>query len=242
MPEPPEPKLSHGALESDRSLAEHFGLELATTPTVDAWRLVRTPAGMSLRAPANEGDYALVLSATEGPMARRLRTARRTDPLPRAVGMHRRRVTRIVDATAGLGRDAMVLAHLGSAVTALERVPALCFLLQTAARDACLPVEVVRADAVTWLRACADRALAPEVVYLDPMFADVGKAQVKKEMQACRALAGPPRDLTALLAAARRAARDRVVVKRHAHHPPIGAGVSFEVKGERVRFDVYLTP
>ena len=45
----------------------------------------------------------------------------------------------------------------------------------------------------------------------------------------------------ALLAAARQAARDRVVVKRHAHHAPIGAGVSFEGKGERVRFDVYLT-
>ena len=60
-------------------------------------------------------------------------------------------------------------------------------------------------------------------------------------MQACRALAGPPTDTSALLAAARAAARDRVVVKRHPQHPPLADDVSFEVRGDRVRFDVYLT-
>lgn len=241
MPELPEVRLAHGALESDRLLAEHFGVELATSPPAATWWLERTAAGMSLRAPKREGGYEVVLSSTEGSMARRLRTARRTDPLPRAVGMHRRKVARIVDATAGLGRDAMVLARLGSAVTALERVPALGFLLQSAVDQSGLAVEVIRAEAVAWLRASAERAPAPDVVYLDPMFSDPGKAQVKKEMQACRALAGQPEELSGLLAAARLAARDRVVVKRHPHHAPIAAGVSFEVPGDRVRFDVYLT-
>lgn len=240
MPELPEVRLAHGALESDLSLAEHFGLDLTTTPPAGAWLLERGPSGMQLRAPQDQGGYELVVRAGEGPMARRLRTARRTDPLPRAVGMHRRTVERVVDATAGIGRDAMVLAHLGCAVTALERVPALCLLLQTAVEESGLDVEVVRTDAVAWLRAHAATAPAPDVVYLDPMFAERGKAQVKKEMQACRALAGPPDDPGALLAAAREAARDRVVVKRHPQHDPIAAGVSFEVPGDRVRFDVYL--
>ncbi|MEC7724693.1 MAG: class I SAM-dependent methyltransferase, partial [Planctomycetota bacterium] len=67
-----------------------------------------------------------------------------------------------------------------------------------------------------------------------------GKAQVKKEMQACRALAGPPTDTDELLRVAREAARDRVVVKRHPHHAPLTDDVSFEVKSGRIRFDVYL--
>ncbi len=66
-------------------------------------------------------------------------------------------------------------------------------------------------------------------------------AQVKKESQALRALAGPPTDTTALFAAAQAAALERVVCKRHPDAPPIGGKPSFAIEGERVRFDVYLT-
>jgi hypothetical protein len=45
-----------------------------------------------------------------------------------------------------------------------------------------------------------------------------------------------------LFAAARAAARERVVVKRDAKAPPLAPGPSFAVDGERVRFDVYLAP
>ena len=67
------------------------------------------------------------------------------------------------------------------------------------------------------------------------MFSEQGKAQVKKEMQACRALAGPAENAHQLLAAARAAARDRVVVKRHPHHSPLAEDASFEVHGDRFR-------
>lgn len=72
------------------------------------------------------------------------------------------------------------------------------------------------------------------------MFDDTGSAQAK-EMQACRALASPADDAEDLLRAARQVARQRVVVKRHPHLPPIAPDVSFRVDGNRVRFDVYLT-
>ena len=101
-------------------------------------------------------------------------------------------------------------------------------------------VEVILAEATPWLRERSGSPDAPDVVYLDPMFSEAGKAQVKKEMQACRVLAGAPHDAAELLAAARAAARDRVVVKRHPHHKPLADDVSFEVGGDRVRFDVYL--
>ena len=240
MLEQPDISLAPGATVSDQDIAEHFCLKLATSPLPSTWQVLRHHGKIALRAPVDEGGYELVLSCTEGPMARRLRTAQRTDPLPRAIGMHRRRVERVVDATAGLGRDAMVLSRLGCSVTAIERIPALCFLLQVTAQEADEAIQVVHADATTWLREHAQDAERPEVVYLDPMFSEAGKAQVKKEMQACRALAGPPADSGELLSAARAAARDRVVVKRHPKHAPLADGVSFEVQAGRVRFDVYL--
>lgn len=195
---------------------------------------------MGLQAPEEEGGWRIEVDVAKGPMARRLRTARRTDPLPRAIGLHRRSTVSVVDATAGLGRDAMVLAHLGCRVIALERVPALCVLLQLAADDLGAELQVIRSESAAWLEQIpADRA--PEVVYLDPMFSDPGRAQVKKEMQACRALATETEDEAALLAAARGCATDRVVVKRHPHNDPIAPDVSHHVASERVRFDVYLS-
>ncbi len=221
--------------------ARRYGLAIATSDEPDAWQLVRRGGRWRLRAPAADGSYEVSADPSDGVVARRLATARRTDPLPRAVGMHRRRVPHVVDATAGLGRDALVLARLGCEVTALERVPALCMLLQAAAEACGADITVHRAEATAWLEAQAQSGARPAVVYLDPMFAEAGKAQVQKEMQACRALAGAPADAPALLAAARAAASERVVVKRHPQHRPLADDVSFEVRGDRVRFDVYLS-
>lgn len=194
---------------------------------------------MVLCAPDHEGAYTVRVDVAQGPMARRLQTARRTDPLPRAIGLNRRSTVSIVDATAGLGRDSMVLGHLGCTVTAVERAAALCVLLQLAVEDLGAKIEIVHADSIEWLAKIPDN-LAPEVVYLDPMFSDPGRSQVKKEMQACRALAQHSTDEAAMLAQARQVARDRVVVKRHPQNSPIAADISHSVSSERVRFDVYL--
>lgn len=194
---------------------------------------------MTLCAPLAEGGYSIRVDVAQGPMARRIRTARRTDPLPRAIGLNRRSSVTVVDATAGLGRDAMVLAHLGCSVIALERVPALCALLLLAVEDLGADIQVVQAESIDWL-AKISAENAPEVVYLDPMFSDPGRSQVKKEMQACRVLAHESLDEAGLLAEARRVATDRVVVKRHPHNDPIALDVSHTVGSERVRFDVYV--
>ena len=175
-------------------------------------------------------------------MARRLCNSRRDEPLPRAIGLARRTAPpSVVDATAGLCRDAMVLSHLGCEVEALERIPALVMLALDAIEHSALAarLRVVATDAVPWLHGLTQEQ-RPAVVYLDPMFSESGSAQVKKDMQVCRALAGPPDDPLPLFLAARRAARERVVVKRHRDLAPIADGVSFAVKGSRVRFDVYL--
>ncbi len=240
---PPEVTLAPPTWERDLASARRFGVPVAATRDATTWQLFRSANRMELCGPTGRGAVRLELDLQSGPMARRLRGSRRDEPLPRAIGLPRRQTPpSVVDATAGLCRDAMVLAHLGCSVTAIERIPALAMLAHDAIEHSALALRllVVATDAVKWL---LDVPIdqAPAVVYLDPMFADAGRAQVKKDMQVCRALAGPPDDPTPLFLAARRVARERVVVKRHHDLPPIADGVSFTVDGERVRFDVYLS-
>lgn len=225
----------------DLALAERFGIEAALTRDEETWQLVRSADRMSLCAPASLGGMQLDLSLRGGSLAKRLSSARPADALPRAVGLHRRIAPDVIDATAGLARDAMTLARLGCRVVSIERVPALAFLVHDATATASFAARLtVRVgDARDLLPTVTP---APQVVYLDPMFEHEGAAQVKKEMQICRLLAGPADDAAALLATARLVATERVVVKRHARQAPLADGVAFAIDGERVRFDVYLSP
>ncbi|MBK8095712.1 MAG: class I SAM-dependent methyltransferase [Planctomycetes bacterium] len=228
-------------IPSDEELCRRFGVPLATTVDDTAWQLRRTHDGsLELQGPGGRGEAGLRIGINpcHGELAHRLHTSRRKDPLARAIGLHRRNApVRVVDATAGLGRDAMVLASLGCCVTAIERVPALALLLHAATASRFV-FAVICADASEWLRTQPTGA-RPDVVYLDPMFAEPGRAQVKKEMQVCRALATAD-GANEVFAAAMACAKDRVVVKRHPDGAPLAAGPSFTVGSNRIRFDVYL--
>lgn len=225
----------------DQELCRRFGVPLTTTVDDSAWQLRRSHVGrLELRGPAGPAGAGLCIAIDprHGDLAHRIQTSGRRDPLARAIGLHRRKAPiQVVDVTAGLGRDAMVLASLGCHVTAIERVPAFALLLHAATAGGSA-FAVICADATTWLQDCAEHD-RPDVVYLDPMFSEPGRAQVKKEMQACRALAsaeGAP----ALFAAAVAVARDRVVVKRHPDAEPLATPPSFTVGSNRIRFDIYL--
>jgi 16S rRNA (guanine1516-N2)-methyltransferase len=222
--------------------ASRFGLLRSDENPTAKWRLSVSLDRITIR-PAHASDGSpLHLETGRSKLGQRLLGARRDDPLPRACGLHRRPTPpRVVDATAGLGRDSLVLAHLGCRVDALEREPALAFVthLLAAACGVRDRLTVHRTDAIAWLGALAE-AERPDVVYLDPMFEEHGSAQVKRDMQICRLLAGPAEAPEPLLAAARAAARERVVVKRHHGAAELAPGVSFAVPGERIRFDVYL--
>lgn len=154
----------------------------------------------------------------------------------------------VLDATAGLGRDAFVLAQLGCALTLIERQPIVCALLEDGLRRAAGDAEVapivarmrlVCADAIAALRAWPDEP--PQVVYLDPMFPGRAKsAQVKKEMRLFRPLAGADEDAPELLAAALALASHRVVVKRPRTAPAIaGEKPGYTLEGKSSRFDIY---
>ena len=170
--------------------------------------------------------------------AERRRAAGRQLPLARAVGVKGDARPSVLDATAGLGRDAYTLAALGCEVTAVERSPLIAALLRDGLKRAACELRLVVGDACDYMSGL-DESERPDVVYLDPMFPERRKsAAVKKEMQYMQELLGPD-DVQALFAAAMKCARQRVVVKRPVHAPEL-AKPNHTLAGKTVRFDVYV--
>lgn len=181
------------------------------------------------------------------------RMAGQNELLGRAVGVTARRRPRVLDATAGLGRDSFILADMGCEVTLCEREPVIAALLDWGLRAA-----LASEDA--WLAGVAGRMqLLPgdardrfgsdsqqvDVIYLDPMFPPRDKrAAVKKDMALFQQLLDDPnarQDAGELLVWALQRDVARVVVKR----PPRGEYLadirpSHSISGKAVRFDVHV--
>lgn len=187
----------------------------------------------------------------------------RGQPVAKAVGIKGDYVPRVLDCTAGQGRDAFVLASLGCHITLLERSPIAWLLLHDGLRRAredasttaiAERMTLIRADAKEWFEVHGKALHAThspfptshcppfDVVFLDPMFPEPDKrAKSKKEMAAFQALIGGDPDADALLAPARQLAGKRVVVKRPRHAPHLaGVKPNFVFEGESTRFDGYL--
>ncbi len=154
----------------------------------------------------------------------------------------------IIDATAGWGRDSFMLAALGFQVTMLERSPLLCVLLEDAFRRATVdpniaPViqrlQLITTDAIIWLK---KMPLAPDIIYLDPLFPERKKsASIKKEMAILRDLLENDLDSDELFQTALACANYRVVVKRPRLAPNLaGMKPDFSTVGRSSRFDIYL--
>jgi 16S rRNA (guanine1516-N2)-methyltransferase len=174
----------------------------------------------------------------------------RGEMLAKACGIKGDYLPWVVDATAGFGRDSLLLAWLGCRVTLLERSPVVRALLEDGWRRAqaeplltgtLARMELVFADSSVWLSGLAGDA-RPDVVYLDPMFPSREKsAKVKVNMQVFHRAVGADPDADSLLEPALTAAKRRVVVKRPRLAEPLaGKTPSIVFEGESSRFDVYL--
>jgi 16S rRNA (guanine1516-N2)-methyltransferase len=172
--------------------------------------------------------------------------------IARACGLAGGVTPSVVDATAGLGRDAFVLAGLGAEVLMIERVAAIFALLEDGlARALQAPDTAEIAARLRLARGDASRELdtlvaasgvVPQVIHLDPMFPHREKsALVKKEMRLFRLLAGDDGDAPRLLEAALDVATHRVVVKRPRKAPPIaGPAPRHVLEGKTSRYDLYV--
>lgn len=177
----------------------------------------------------------------------------RGEAVARAVGLKKGATPSVLDATAGLGRDAFLLAWLGCEVLAIERHPDIHALLadalQRAEQDPSAAehlggrLRLLHADAVAVLEtlAAGPEEARPEVVYLDPMHPERrSSGTVRKEMRIFRRLVGEDLDAGRLLEAARRVARRRVVVKRPRRGEALGPPPSHHLDGRSTRYDIYL--
>lgn len=174
--------------------------------------------------------------------------------IAKAVGIKAGCYPKVVDATAGLGKDSFVLASLGCAVTMLERSPVVQALLsdglvraQRFAREqdgellsVVQNMQLVTQDSRTYLDSLASDDF-PDVIYLDPMFPERNKsADVKKEMAAFHDVVGKDEDADALLPLALARVNYRVVVKRPRKAPFLNAQTpSYQLEGKSSRYDIY---
>ena len=196
-------------------------------------------------------DSPLSIHFSEGALAhRRKYGGGRKQPLARAIGIKPGHCPSVVDATAGLARDAFVLACLGCRVHMLERSVVIAALVEDGLRRARQDSEtaaviqdklfLMSGDAKQLLAAIA--AQDKDVIYLDPMYPPRTKsALVKKEMRLLRGLVGDDGDTSQLLAIALRQAQKRVVVKRPRLAPPLqGPPPSIAIESKNTRYDIYL--
>ncbi len=168
--------------------------------------------------------------------------------IAKAVGIQPGIRPSVLDATAGLGRDAFVLATLGCEMLLCERQPLIAALLEDGLARARDDAEV--RPIVTRMRLLHRNAIElmsqwkdepPQVIYLDPMFPHREKsALVKKEMRLFRPLVGDDLDAGALLEQALALASHRVVVKRPRKAPAIdGPKPGYSLEGKSSRYDIY---
>ena len=167
----------------------------------------------------------------------------------KAAGIKKGLSSKIVDATAGLGRDAFLLASAGAEIIMLERSAEVHALLSDALARAAAEfpelAEVV--SRMTLVHGDARQLLpdlAPDVVIVDPMHPPRrNTALVKQEMRLLSGLVGADEDSDQLMRVALACARERVVLKWPLRAAALLAAPkpSHQFAGKTVRYEVFLT-
>ena len=154
----------------------------------------------------------------------------------------------LLDATAGMGEDALLLAAAGFYVLLYEYNPqiaqALSDTIRRAADDPDLSeiiqrMEVHNADSIQEMPGLSGKV---DVVYLDPMFPKRKKSgSIKKKFQVLQDLELPCADEEGLLEAAFLAHPKKIVIKRPVKAEPLaGRKPDYFLKGSVIRYDCFV--
>lgn len=168
----------------------------------------------------------------------------------------------VIDATAGLGEDSLLLAAAGCRVDLYEQDPVIAALLaDTLMRAAAVPdlAEAVSRmhlhpeDSIGAMLRLAEELqgpdreqagnLRPDVVVLDPMFPARSKSgMIGKKFQLLQRLEHPCTDEADLLAAALAVEPKKIIIKRPAKGPYLaGRKPSYSLQGKAIRYDCIVT-
>jgi len=239
-------------IEQAKSFAQQHGFSFASQLPV----ATSVCFDLSLDTPRlcdNHLKECIHIDFTTGGLAHRLKFGGgKGQTIAKAIGITSKNKPHVMDATAGLGRDALVLANLGCKLTLVEQSPVLAFMLTTACQQAtdnelfqqatAAGFEVFNADALRFIQ--QKKIATADVVYLDPMYPENKKsALVKKDMQILQKMLGhsTEEDITHLLKAALGFAQQRVVVKRPKSASPIdGPAPTLSLSSKKTRYDIYV--
>lgn len=220
--------------------------------------------GLSLSSSENPGASPTRVDFSDDALQYRLQTSKRSAGLLKAIGLDKYSLPlRVMDATAGLGTDAYIMAAMGCDVTMFEKSAVIATLLQDglargqASADAAVRNHLSRlslnfADAGDYLDLiikgpdCMPHSSnldqKPDVIYLDPMFPPRQKsAKVKKDMALLQKILPINDDIESLLDKALTSATKRVVLKRPGKQSKQASPKpDFQVPGKSCHFQVFL--
>jgi len=152
-----------------------------------------------------------------------------------------------IDATAGMGEDAFLIAANGYDVTLHEQNPVIALLLKDAIRrakkDSLLKeiagrMHVVEGNSVDIL---SNRLDPVDIIYLDPMFPGRQKSGlINKKLQLIQKMEAPCSEEHELFDAAIKACPSKIIVKRPLKAPFLaGRKPNYTLEGKAIRYDCY---
>lgn len=229
-----------GQREMAESFARRIGAEIVENPG-DYLTVMFDSKGVSLAGfgLTYQGDFENMLHrVTNGRLQHEMlvRAAKSEKPGRRAI-----------DATAGMGEDAFLLAAQGYEVTLYEQNPVIAALLKDALRRArknmilkeiAERMKLVEGNSVE----CMEKQLDPvDVIYLDPMFPARQKSGlINKKLQLIQKLEPPCSAETDLFDAAIKANPSKIIVKRPLKSEFLaGRKPSYTLNGKAIRYDCY---
>ncbi len=238
-------------------LADSLGLPLIEFPQTSGdyseleydYFLAYQDSTLGLHSMDSQQAAVLSVDFSDPKLNYRVKSSIKSQNIVKAIGIKGPLIPTVLDGTAGLGKDAFLLASLGCKVTLLERSPIVHALLQ----DGLARINQYDESTAAVLSSMqlhygeftkfGFEAQQFDVVYLDPMFPERRKsAKVKKDMALLQQLLGHQTDDEDLLLHAQKLARRRVVVKRAKLSPPLSSQKpDIRFKGNSSRYDVYLS-
>lgn len=240
-------------LSQAQKLAKQLHLPyIEPTQNIDSFPLLLTltPERLEIRESANKNSKPIFVDFLAAPLNYRLKHGgRKQELLAKAIGIKNKKNLTVIDATAGFGVDAFILASLGCKVIMLERSCIISALLADGLKrlkQHHLNLSLKHTETADYLNnIIANDLPKPDVIYLDPMYPQRSKSALnKKNMRILHEIVGADNDASQLLNLALKCAKHKVVVKRPRLAEYLGwlkPNLQFAGNGSS-RYDVYLTP